>query len=128
MSQRAHQCEWSLLRLGADILFVEAPKTVAEIRSVCADLPRAKMANIVEGGETPDLSHAELGEIGYAIAACPLTLMAAAMQAMTLTLEALAGDKPRDPMLMDFVELRRRIAFDEYYKASAAYKSSFRSS
>lgn len=113
--------------LGADILFVEAPKTVAEMRSVCADLPGAKMANIVEGGETPDLSHAELGEIGYAIAAYPLTLMSAAMQAMTLTLQALAEDKPRDPMLMDFVELRRRIGFDAYYEASSAYKSSFRS-
>ncbi len=40
----------------------------------------------------------------------------------------LAEDKPRDPMLMDFVELRRRIGFDTYYQASSAYKSSFRSS
>lgn len=114
--------------LGADILFVEAPKSTEEMRSVCADLPGPKMANIVEGGETPELSHAELAEIGYAIAAYPLTLMSAAMQAMTLTLQALAEDKPRDPMLMDFVELRRRIGFDAYYEASSAYRSSFRSS
>ena len=44
------------------------------------------------------------------------------------TLQALAEDKPRDPMLMDFVELRRRIGFDAYYEASSAYRSSFRSS
>ncbi|MEM1345075.1 MAG: isocitrate lyase/PEP mutase family protein, partial [Pseudomonadota bacterium] len=40
--------------LGADILFVEAPRSVEEMRQVCADLPGPKMANIVEGGETPD--------------------------------------------------------------------------
>lgn len=111
--------------LGADILFVEAPKTVAEMRAVCSDLPGPKMANIVEGGETPDLSHAELRDIGYAIAAYPLTLMAAAMQAMTGALAALRDDAPRDG-LMDFVELRRRIGFDAYYKASEAYATSRR--
>ncbi len=112
--------------LGADILFVEAPKTVEEMRQVCAELPGPKMANIVEGGETPDLSHAELRDIGYAIAAYPLTLMAAAMQAMVKALDALKTDAPRDPLLMDFVELRRRIGFDDYYEASSAYQSSYR--
>lgn len=112
--------------LGADILFVEAPRTTEEMRQLCADLPGPKMANIVEGGETPDLSHAELHDIGYAIAAYPLTLMAAAMQAMVTTLQALADDTPRGPMLMDFVELRRRIGFDDYYRQSEAYQSSFR--
>ncbi len=81
--------------LGADILFVEAPRSVEEMRQVCADLPGPKMANIVEGGETPDPGHAELRDIGYAIAAYPLTLMAAAMQAMATTLQALAEDSER---------------------------------
>ena len=113
--------------LGADILFVEAPKNVEEMRQVCTDLPGAKMANIVEGGETPDLSHAELHDIGYKIAAYPLTLMSAAMQAMSQTLQTLAEDKPRGPHLMDFIELRQKIGFDQYYKASSKYRSSVRS-
>ena len=112
--------------LGADILFVEAPKTIEEMRQVCADLPGPKMANIVEGGETPDLSHAELQDIGYAIAAYPLTIMAAAMRAMAEALDALAADTPRTPMLMDFMELRQRIGFDDYYEASSVYRSSAR--
>jgi 2-methylisocitrate lyase-like PEP mutase family enzyme len=112
-------------RLGADILFVEAPRSVAEMRRVCAELPGPKMANIVEGGETPELSHSELREIGYAIGAYPLTLMAAAMQAMVATLGQMRADAPRDG-LMDFAELRRRIGFDTYYEASSAYGSSLR--
>lgn len=111
-------------RLGADILFVEAPRTEAEMREVCASLPGPRMANIVEGGDTPDLSNAELHEIGYAIAAYPLSLMAAAMQAMVGTLRAMRQDAR--PGLMDFAELRRRIGFDDYYETSEAYASSRR--
>ncbi|MEO0821860.1 MAG: isocitrate lyase/PEP mutase family protein [Pseudomonadota bacterium] len=112
--------------LGADILFVEAPRSAEEMRALCAALPGPKMANIVEGGETPELSHAELREIGYAIAAYPLSLMAAAMRAMTATLGALRADAPRAPHLMDFGELRNRIGFDAYYEASSPYRSSLR--
>ena len=112
--------------LGADILFVEAPKTVEEMRRVCSELPGPKMANIVEGGETPDLSHDELRDIGYAIAAYPLTLMAAAMKAMAGALHALRDDTDRAPMLMDFAELRDRIGFNDYYTVSSAYETSKR--
>ncbi len=114
--------------LGADILFVEAPKTEAEMREVCRSLPGYKMANIVEGGETPDLSHAELADIGYSIAAYPLTLMAAAMKAMVDALDAFRADRPRQDMLMDFTDLRARIGFDAYYEMSETYASSRRDS
>ncbi len=112
--------------LGADILFVEAPKTEAEMREVCASLPGAKMANIVEGGETPDLPQEVLADIGYAIAAYPLTLMAAAMKAMMEALAALKSDGARADMLMDFAELRQRIGFNDYYETSSAYETSAR--
>ena len=110
--------------LGADILFVEAPKSEAEMREVCCELPCAKMANIVEGGETPDLPNAALLDIGYQIAAYPLSLMASAMQAMTTTLRAMRKDQR--PGQMDFGELRRRIGFDDYYERSSVYASSRR--
>lgn len=112
--------------LGADILFVEAPKTEAEMRTVCGSLPGSKMANIVEGGETPDLPHAVLHDIGYNIAAYPLTLMAAAMKAMVQTLGVMKQDGNRQGAIMDFMDLRKRIGFDAYYEASDAYTSSRR--
>jgi len=112
--------------LGADILFVEAPKSVEEMETICKELPGPKMANIVEGGETPDLSHKELEDLGYAIAAYPLTLMASAMKAMMATLQALKSDTDRSDQLMDFKELRERIGFFDYYEASAKYDTSRR--
>lgn len=111
-------------RLGADILFVEAPHSEAEMREICAAVPLPHMANIVEGGATPDLPNAELRDIGYSIAAYPLSLMAAAMQSMITCLKAMRQDER--PGRMDFAELRQRIGFDEYYATSARYASSAR--
>ncbi|NDW43902.1 oxaloacetate decarboxylase [Ruegeria sp. PrR005] len=111
-------------QLGADILFVEAPRNETEMRQVCANLPGPKMANIVEGGETPDLPNAALHDIGYSIAAYPLSLMAVAMQAMVTCLRQMRGETRTG--LMDFAELRQRIGFDDYYKTSERYASSKR--
>ncbi len=110
--------------LGADILFVEAPKSKAEMREICSNLPGPKMANIVEGGETPDLPNSELHDLGYSIAAYPLSLMAAAMQAMVTSLRAMRQDER--PGQMNFDDLRHRIGFDDYYAESATYASSHR--
>jgi 2-methylisocitrate lyase-like PEP mutase family enzyme len=107
--------------LGADILFVEAPHSEDEMREVCRSLPGPKMANIVEGGATPDLPNAALHDIGYAIAAYPLSLMASAMEAMVATLRSMRHDAR--PNQMDFGELRDRIGFNTYYDVSDRYRS-----
>jgi len=110
--------------LGADILFVEAPKDVSEMREVCSSLPGYKMANLLEGGETPILPNAELYDLGFSIAAYPLTLLAASMQAIVNSLHLLKQDKQND--LMSFSELKRRIGFDDYYEVSSQYDTSSR--
>jgi 2-methylisocitrate lyase-like PEP mutase family enzyme len=58
---------------GADILFVEAPRDVAEMQHVVGRLgDRAPLlANMVEGGRTPVLSADELAAIGFRIAIFP---------------------------------------------------------
>lgn len=110
--------------LGANILFVEAPQSVDEMSEICAELPGPQLANMLEGGATPDLSNKELHEIGFAIAAYPLSLMASAMQAMVTTLREMRND--RRPNQMDFAELRERIGFESYYRASESYATTHR--
>jgi 2-methylisocitrate lyase-like PEP mutase family enzyme len=120
--ERAHRFH----ELGADILFVEAPKNIDEMRTICSDLPGCKMANIVEGGLTPNLAMDEISDLGYQIAAYPLTLLSAAMNAMKMTLDRMKIDQPRNDLLLDFGELRKDIGFNEYYENSEAYTSSQR--
>src|SRR5215510_1006527 len=57
---------------GADMLFVEAPKTRAELQRIPPALGGVPlMANMVEGGKTPVLSAAELESMGFALAIFP---------------------------------------------------------
>jgi 2,3-dimethylmalate lyase len=51
---------------GADVLFVEAPRTVNELRRIPQELPGVPhVVNVVVGGLTPILSRAELEALGF---------------------------------------------------------------
>ncbi len=105
---------------GADIHFVEALRDTSEMRAFCERVEGPKMVNLLEGGVTPLLPRAELEEIGFALAAYPLTLLGSAMRAMTESLEALAaGGMPE--RLMPFDELRRLVGFEDYDREAARY-------
>ncbi|SIQ95434.1 2-Methylisocitrate lyase, PEP mutase family [Rhizobium sp. RU35A] len=58
---------------GADILFVEAPRSAEQLTAVSSALAgrRPLLANMVEGGNTPMFSAAELGQMGYSIVIFP---------------------------------------------------------
>jgi len=57
---------------GADMIFVEAPRDVAQMQRICREIDAPVMANNIEGGLTPLLPAAELQAIGYAMVAFPV--------------------------------------------------------
>jgi 2-methylisocitrate lyase-like PEP mutase family enzyme len=107
--------------IGADILFIEAPQSAAEMRTICREVAGHHVANMLEGGLTPILPQAELAEIGFKIAAYPLTLLSAATKAMQGALEGLKADRDVTQMVLPFAELRRVVGFEDYYVAEARY-------
>ena len=108
---------------GADILFVEAPRSEEEMRRICGEVPGIHMANLVEQGDTPLLAPALLEEIGFRIAAYPLTLLSASMRAMREALAAMKqGAHPSD-RLMSFADLRHTVGFDHYYAEEERYSA-----
>lgn len=110
--------------VGADLLFLEGPRSAEEMRAFCAATDLPCMANLVEGGDTPLLPPAELEAIGYRIAAYPLTLLSAAMRAMeTVLVEMCAGRHPHD-LLMPFADLQARVGFPAYDAAARRYATS----
>ena len=70
--------------------------------TICKEVPGHKIANIVEGGITPNLSMRELSDIGYKMAVYPLTVMSSAMKAMIKSLDLLMKDEERSDLLIDF--------------------------
>jgi 2-methylisocitrate lyase-like PEP mutase family enzyme len=71
------------LEAGADVLFVESPESLEELRRVAETFKGATLlANMVEGGRTPYLSTDELATMGFKIALYPGSGFLAAAQAL----------------------------------------------
>lgn len=67
---------------GADVIFVEAPRTVEELERVGRELAGVPLVvNVVEGGKTPQLSLAEYRDLGFGIVLFANFLMRAAIRA-----------------------------------------------
>ena len=111
---------YGFVEAGADVVFVEAPESEAEMARVCAEVPGHHLANMVEGGRTPVLPPDRLAGLGFKIAAYPLTLLSAAARAMRDALSELAAGRKPDPLL-DFAELQRLVGFPEYDAEARRY-------
>jgi 2-methylisocitrate lyase-like PEP mutase family enzyme len=77
---------------GADVIFVEAPTTEAEIEAIARRVTAPKLINMFQGGKTPLVPIAKLRELGYRIVIIPSDLQRAAIRAMEDTLGAIARD------------------------------------
>jgi len=110
---------------GADILFVEAPTSEAELERVARALEGTPlMANLVEGGDTPLLPPQRLQELGFRIAAYPLTLLSVAVKAVEDALVHMrAGEHPAESERVSFAALRELVGFPAYDEAAERYKA-----
>ena len=67
---------------GADLLFVEAPTDVGQMRRICREIPGPCLANNVEAGRSPVLPASELEAIGYAAVVFPVAATYAVARAL----------------------------------------------
>lgn len=111
----------SFADLGADILFVEAPHDLDELQAVTQQVPGIHMANMLEGGKTPMVSDEQLHQLGYSIAAYPLTVLSAAMKAMQSSLQVMQAGQHPENALLEFSELKKIVGFDDYYEAEKQF-------
>jgi methylisocitrate lyase len=60
---------------GADAIFVEAPKSIAEMKKIGQSINAPLVANMIEGGATPLLSATKLHEMGFELILYPLSIL-----------------------------------------------------
>lgn len=77
---------------GADILFVEAPTSEAEIKAIALRVPRPTLINMFEGGKTPLVPLERLAGWGYRVVIIPSDLQRAAIAGMQAVLAAIRRD------------------------------------
>jgi 2-methylisocitrate lyase-like PEP mutase family enzyme len=106
------------LEAGADVLFIEALRDVAQMREALARFAgRAPLlANMVEGGKTPVLAADELERLGYRIAIFPggtVRALAHCLQQYYASLKAKGTTTPFRGRMLDFDALNRVIGTPE---------------
>jgi carboxyvinyl-carboxyphosphonate phosphorylmutase len=109
--RRAHAYEDA----GADMLFVEAPQSVEEMRIITSSFKVPLVANMVEGGATPILPDAELEKLGYRVvlhAGSLLRSAALAVQEMLTYLKEHGSTIGREDRLISFAERNRITDLD----------------
>ena len=62
-------------KIGADVIFVEAPKSLAEMKKIGKEINAPLVANMIEGGATPISSAKVLHKMGYKIILYPLSIL-----------------------------------------------------
>jgi 2-methylisocitrate lyase-like PEP mutase family enzyme len=108
-------------KLGADWTFLEAPQSIDEMKRYCKEVDGPKLANMLEFGKTPILPPSQLQEMGYTVAAYPLTLLSAATKAMEQVLVNIKEGKSTEDLILPFDKFLNKIGFDEYNRQLDTY-------
>lgn len=111
---------------GADVVFVEAPQSVDELKAIAAAIPDAPLfANMIEGGKTPLLSSAELQALGFKMVVYPLSALFSAAQAILQTYQTLFQTKTtrsRLDSLMEFQEFEEIVGAPGWREMETRFK------
>ena len=111
-------------KAGADVIFVEAPRSIEELKRIADEIDAPLVANMIEDGVTPNLPASELLKLGYKIAVFPLSALYCATFAMRQVLTELkntgATRDARNTMVTfkdfnQFMDLDRFIDLEKRY-------------
>ena len=93
---------------GANMIFVEAPTSEAEIGAIAQRLPGLKLINMFAGGKTPLVPVPKLQAFGYHLVIIPSDTQRAAIKAMQRALAVIARDGSAASMADDMVTFKER--------------------
>jgi 2-methylisocitrate lyase-like PEP mutase family enzyme len=118
------------VKAGADVLFIEAPRTEAQVAEVARAFDTPLLYNYAPGGRSPLLPFARLRQLGFAIILLPVDTLLVAVQAMRAFLGQV---KARDDVLsladryMPFAEFNELIGVTTQLALAERYRDDDRS-
>lgn len=107
----------SCFEAGADVIFIEAPQSVDELKEIAKSFPDALLfANMIEGGKTPFLSVNELEALGFKIVVFPLSGLFSATKAVEACFSHLKkhGTTAGFSDMLSFKEFEKIVDVPEY--------------
>jgi methylisocitrate lyase len=116
---------------GADLIFVEAPRSVEQIRHVIESIDAPVSINLMDavvGGKTPLISIDTLRELGVARVSIPVGPLFAAIKGMLNYLDAIKGDRiaeGRTDLVADFDFFKELVGFPKFRELEREYLPDF---
>jgi carboxyvinyl-carboxyphosphonate phosphorylmutase len=111
-------------KIGADVIFVEAPKTIEEMKKIGKSIKAPLVANMIEGGATPISSASALQKMGYKIILYPLSVLFANTFASIQILKELrkSGTTMKlNKNLVNFDEFNNIVELSKFTKLEKKY-------
>ena len=111
-------------KAGADVIFVEAPRSIEELKKIANRIDAPLVANMIEEGITPNLPAKELLEMGYRIAVFPLSGLYAATFAIKevfIELKKNGMTKRRRKMMVTFKDFNKFVDLQRYMALEKTY-------
>jgi 2,3-dimethylmalate lyase len=102
---------------GADVAFIEAPLSIAELETICRRVDYPKFVNMLAFGKTPILSVAELEQIGFKMVVAPIDsvlLMARIMREMAEVFKRDGHTRALANRMVGFDEIKAILGVGEY--------------
>jgi len=102
---------------GADIAFIEAPTSIAELEAIPKRVRFPLLVNMLSGGVTPILTVKELEQLGYKVVVCPIESLMVCGRAMKDLCEALKTEGRVDQVAnraMSFAEVKDLLGLERF--------------
>jgi 2,3-dimethylmalate lyase len=110
---------------GADVIFIEAPRSMAELQTIKQTFPGVPLLfNWAESGKTPLLSLDEIHALGYKLVIFPVSMLFAATHAMLELLEVLKRGETPSPFaerMVTFSQFTQQIGLPEIQELERHY-------
>ena len=116
-------------KTGADVIFVEAPESFEEMKTIGREIRSPLVANMIEGGATPLKSAEELYKIGYKIILYPLSVLYANTFASMEILKELKNSgntKKYKQKIVNFDQFNDIVELSKFRKMEKKYEYSKR--
>jgi len=116
-------------KTGADAVFIEAPRSLEEMKQIGKEIKAPLVANMIEGGATPMNSSQTLNKIGFNIILYPLSVLFANTFATMNILQELknTGTTAKyKQKVVDFDQFNNLVELDKFKKMETKYKFSKR--
>ncbi len=92
---------------GADVLFIESPESLEEMKLITSSFNIPVLANMVEGGRTPLMTAQELQELGYALVIFPTSSTYITAQAVTRVMQELKTTGTTQAMMGEMIPFQQ---------------------